>query len=85
MGLTQVPIEWVLGFFFFFCVGKKWLGNAEFNHSPHSSAEIKNEWSYTSAPPLCFLGVIRENCFVFLLFLLPHPPFHLTPPYSTAA
>ena len=25
----------------------------EVNHSPPSSAKVKNEWSYTSAPPVC--------------------------------
>jgi len=37
--------------------GVKWLGH-EGNHSLLSSVEIKNEWSYTFAPPLLVLGVI---------------------------
>jgi len=33
------------------------------NHSPPSSAEVKNEWSYTSARPRCRHGVVdREIC-----------------------
>lgn len=28
--------------------------------SPPSSAEIKNEWGYTSASPVCFRGVDRD-------------------------
>jgi len=30
-------------------------------HSSPSSYEIKNEWNYTSSPPLCLHGVDREN------------------------
>ena len=34
------------------------------NHSPPSSAEVKNEWSYTSRPSICLHGVDREK-FIF--------------------
>jgi hypothetical protein len=33
----------------------------EVNHSPVSSAEVKNQWSYTSTQPVRFLGVDRED------------------------
>jgi hypothetical protein len=33
----------------------------EVNHSSPSSAKVKNEWSYTSAPPVYVQGVDREN------------------------
>jgi hypothetical protein len=33
----------------------------EVDHSPPSSAEVKNEWSYTSAPPACLHSVDRNN------------------------
>ena len=33
-------------------LGAKWPCS-EVNHSPASSAKVKNEWSYTSAPPDC--------------------------------
>jgi len=33
----------------------------EANHSPPSSAEVKNEWSYTSTPPTCLHDVDRNN------------------------
>jgi hypothetical protein len=33
------------------CLGVKRLGR-EFNHSPPSSADVKNEWRYTSVPSL---------------------------------
>jgi len=31
------------------------------HHSPPSSAEVKNVWSYASTPPLRFHGVYRCN------------------------
>ena len=37
-------------------------------HSPPSSAEVKNEWSYTSAPSVCFHNAYR-NKFSFARFL----------------
>ena len=39
---TQTPTEWVQGFF----PGVKCFG-CKVNHSPPSSAEVKDEWSYT--------------------------------------
>jgi hypothetical protein len=33
----------------------------EVNNSSPSSAEVKNEWSYTCPPPICFYGVDRKN------------------------
>ena len=41
----------------------------EMNHSPTSSAEGKNGWSYTSAPPVCLYGVDWEK-FTFTLSLV---------------
>jgi len=36
----------------------------EVNHSPQSSAEVKNEWSYVSTSPIRFHGVERGKvCF----------------------
>jgi hypothetical protein len=37
-------------------LGLKWPGG-EADHSPPSSAEVKNAWSYTSTPPICLHGV----------------------------
>ena len=31
------------------------------DHSPPFSVEVKNEWRYTSAAPICFYGVDRGN------------------------
>jgi hypothetical protein len=35
----------------------KWLG-CEADHSPPSSAEVNNVWSYTSTPPIRLHGVV---------------------------
>jgi hypothetical protein len=37
----------------------------EADHSPQSSAKFRNEWSYTSTPPVCFHGldsVVQSPC-----------------------
>jgi hypothetical protein len=54
--------------------GVKWPGR-EVNHSPASSAKIKNEWSYTSAIPICHHGMDRENFIFYHLIQLEfnHP------------
>jgi hypothetical protein len=36
----------------------------DIDHSPSSSAEVKNEWSYTSASPIYLHCVDKEN-FIF--------------------
>jgi hypothetical protein len=38
-------------------MGVKWPGR-EANHSPPSSAEVKNAWNYTSIPPIRLHGVV---------------------------
>jgi hypothetical protein len=48
----------------------KQLGR-EADHSPPSSAEVKNAWSYTSAPPVPFMAwclVKHRDNFTFLTF-----------------
>jgi len=42
-------------------VGVKWPGYVVYC-SPLSSAEIKNDWSYASASPMCLCGMDRDNC-----------------------
>jgi hypothetical protein len=39
--------------------------------SPPSNAEVKNDWSYTSTPPVCLHGVYGEN-FTFTFISLPN-------------
>jgi hypothetical protein len=46
LGTTQPPIQWVQGVL---SLGVKRPGR-EAGHSPPSSAEVKNTWSYTSTP-----------------------------------
>jgi len=48
---TQPPIQWVPGVP---TLGVKRPGR-EVDHSPPSSAEVKNEWSYTSTPQYAFM------------------------------
>jgi hypothetical protein len=54
LGPTQPPIQRVPGAL---SLGVKRPGS-EADHSPPSSAEVKNVWSYTSTPPGCFHGVV---------------------------
>jgi len=46
LGSIIHPIQWITGF----VPGMKWPG-PELNHLHPSSAEVKNERSYTSIPP----------------------------------
>jgi hypothetical protein len=57
LGPTQPPIQWVLGSL---SLGVKWPGH-EADHSPPSTAEVKNAWSYTSIPPMHLHGVVLSN------------------------
>jgi hypothetical protein len=64
-GPTQSPIQWVLGVKQLRC---------EADHSPPSSTEDKNIWSYTSTPPYAFMAWCllkhRDNfIFIFTHFL----------------
>lgn len=46
-----------------------------FKKLPASSAEVRNEWSYTSAPPIlvCLEGVDRDNfSFAFISIVLKY-------------
>jgi len=55
--------------------GVKWPGREDDNPSP-SSAEVKNEWDYTSTPPyvsmMWYLVKQRDKHFFRFLYLLPH-------------
>jgi hypothetical protein len=51
---TQSPIQWVPGAPY---LGVKRPGR-EADHLTPSSAEVKNEWSYTSTPPIRLYGVV---------------------------
>jgi hypothetical protein len=51
LGHIQPPIQWVPGAI---SLGVKWLGHKA-DHSPPSSAGVKNMWSYTSTPLYAFM------------------------------
>jgi hypothetical protein len=44
---VEPPVQSVLGLF----------PGRELNHLPSCIAQVKNEWSHTTAPPVCFRGV----------------------------
>jgi hypothetical protein len=81
-GPTQPPIQWVPGAL---SLGVKRPGR-EADHPPPSSAEVKNEWSYTSTPQYalmacCSVKKHRDNfTFIFAYLSLetrsdrPEPP-----------
>jgi hypothetical protein len=71
LGPTQPPIQWVPGAL---SLGVKRLGH-EADHSPPSSAKVKNVWSYTSTPQYFFMAWClvkhRDNfTFTFTFYLL---------------
>jgi hypothetical protein len=51
----------------------------ETEHSPPSTVEVKNEWNYTSTPPVCFMArTVTKLVFIFM------PPYVFTDSeYST--
>jgi hypothetical protein len=50
-------------------LGTKWWG-CEVSHSHPTSAEVENDWSYTSPPTLCFHGMARANITSTIYLLL---------------
>jgi hypothetical protein len=54
LGPTQPPIQWVPGVL---SLGVKWRWR-EADHCPSSSAEVKNDWSYTCTPSIRLHGVV---------------------------
>jgi len=69
---AQRPIQSVLGLF----PGRKAAG-PELNHLPSCIAQVKNEWSHTSAPPVCFRGVHVDFTFTFTMCVLYFSLHHL--------
>ena len=64
-GPTQLPLS---GYRVSFPWAKRpWC---KVDHSSPSNAEVENEWSYTSSPPICLCGVGRDylNFYNFPLF-----------------
>jgi hypothetical protein len=58
-------------------VGVKWPGR-QADHSPPSSAEVKNAWSYTSTPPMSLHDVVLSSAqgllYLYLYLLGPNKP-----------
>jgi hypothetical protein len=72
LGSTQPPIQWVPGGL---SLGIKWPDH-ESDHSPPSSVQVKNAWSYTSTPQYAFMAWClvkhRDNfTLIFLKFKQP--------------
>jgi hypothetical protein len=69
-----------LGIFLFTTASRPALGakrqGHEADHSPPSSAEEKNAWSYTSTPPIRLHGVVlnlktcRDNFTVYIIIII---------------
>ena len=64
-GPNRPPIQCVPGSF----PAAKWLG-CDVDHSPPPSAEVKNEWIYTSLPPLYVFTVWTGRTVPYLLIAL---------------
>jgi hypothetical protein len=60
--LTQPSIQWVPGVL---SPELKWPYR-EADHSPLSSAEVKNTWSYTSSPPYVFMALYLIQQWIWL-------------------
>ena len=64
LGPTKSSSHWLIGVI---SSGSKRPGR-EVYHSPLTSTKVKNEWSYTSTPPLC-LYCVDSDTLIFLLFI----------------
>jgi hypothetical protein len=60
----------------------KW-SQCESDHSPPSSVEVKNEWSYTSTDPIDVYGVYKDVTFCVLLIISQQRPNY--PSYNQEA
>jgi hypothetical protein len=71
LGPTQLPIQWVPGAL---PLGIKLLGR-QTDHSPPSSAEVKNSWSYISTPQYAFMVWcwVKKSRWATLPFPFPLP------------
>jgi hypothetical protein len=65
LGLTQSPIQWVPGLFPW---GVKWL-RREADHSPLSSVEVKNMWSYISTLLYTFMAWCSVKTLGYYLYV----------------
>ena len=70
----QPPIHWVL-----YSFPELMRPEHETEHSPSSTVEVKNEWNYTSTPPVCFMARTATR----LVFILMPPYVFINSEYST--
>ena len=56
--------------------GVKQLG-CDFNHVPTFSAEVKNEWSYASTPPVCLRGMYVGSFMLTFTLLCSYFKVHI--------
>ena len=59
--LTSKTSEPSLGPTIFILNGYGHKATGTWSCSPPSSSEVKNEWTYTSVPPICLHGVHKKN------------------------
>jgi hypothetical protein len=81
LGPTRPPIQWVRRVL---SLGVKRQGR-EGDHSPPSSTEVKNAWSYTSTPPYVFMAwcfVKHRDNFTFTFYGPPKRWYPSTTPYG---
>jgi hypothetical protein len=57
VGPTHLPLQWILGVLF---PELKQLGHKT-DHSPPSTAKVKNAWSYISTHPICLHGMVLNQ------------------------
>jgi hypothetical protein len=62
------PSQVFIGYLGYFAGVKQ--PECEVNHLPPSSAEVKNEWNYTTTTLICLLDVNMENFTSLAKFLL---------------
>ena len=63
LGHNEPPIQWVPGSLIMGVTGP----GCKAAHSSLSNSEVKNEWSYTSAPPLGLPGMQKDFTFFTVL------------------
>jgi hypothetical protein len=75
LGPTQTPIQRVCGSFSLGIIRP----GCEADHSPPSSAEVKNAWSYTSTPPMRLMTwcSVKKRYFTLMEYILERKYSHL--------
>jgi hypothetical protein len=73
MGLTQPRI---------YCVMGVKRPERKVKHSPSSNTEVRNEWRYTSIPPIRHNDVHRYKCTFFNTEVVLHNRQQITIPYT---